>query len=177
MVPPWTRGILRPITPTASQRSPEAFLNARIRSAVAATALAALVGPASLRGQEAETLDEAQVRQVVEGFKAALAAGDSTTALGFLHRDLLVYEAGHAESLDEYRAGHLAADMEFVAAVETTPIQQGVIVRDEMALWVSEGESKGEFRGREIDSHGTETMVLVPTPAGWKILHIHWSSR
>ena len=168
---------LTPDHPDSQRRFPEAFLNARIRSAVAAIALAALVGPAIVRGQEAETLDEAQVRQVVEGFKAALAAGDSTTAIGFLHRDLLVYEAGHAESLDEYRAGHLAADMEFVAAVVTTPIQQGVIVRDEMALWVSEAESKGEFRGREIDSRGTETMVLVPTPAGWKILHIHWSSR
>jgi hypothetical protein len=67
--------------------------------------------------------------------------------------------------------------MEFSAAVETTPVQQGVIVRSDMALWVSEGESRGVFRGRTIESHGVETIVLVPTDAGWKILHVHWSSR
>lgn len=149
----------------------------RLRLAACAIALLAAGFPPDLRGQEPEDLDETQVRDVVEGFKAALAAGDSTTALGYLHRDLVVYEAGHAESLAEYRAGHLAADMEFAAAVSTTPVQQGVIVRDDMALWVSEGESKGTFRGRAIDSHGTETIVLVATEAGWKILHVHWSSR
>ena len=149
----------------------------RLRLAACAIALLAAGVPPDLRGQEPEDLDETQVREVVQGFKAALAAGDSTAALGYLHRDLVVYEAGHAESLAEYRAGHLATDIEFAAAVTTTPVQQGVIVRDDMALWVSEGESKGTFRGRAIDSHGTETIVLVATEAGWKILHVHWSSR
>lgn len=149
----------------------------RLRLAACAIALLAAGVPPDLRGQEPEDLDETQVREVVQGFKSALAAGDSTAALGYLHRDLVVYEAGHAESLAEYRAGHLATDMEFAAAVTTTPVQQGVIVRDDMALWVSEGESKGTFRGRAIDSHGTETIVLVATEAGWKILHVHWSSR
>jgi ketosteroid isomerase-like protein len=149
----------------------------RIARLAAAAALALCVIPvAPANGQEANAR-EAEVRAVVEGFKAALAAGDSTAALGYLHRDLVVYEEGRAESLTEYRSGHLAADMEFSAAVETTPVQQGVIVRPEMALWVSEGESRGVFRGRTIESHGVETIVLVPTDAGWKILHVHWSSR
>lgn len=121
--------------------------------------------------------DESAIRAVVQGFKGALAAGDSLAAIGYLHPDLVVYEAGHAESLAEYRAGHLAADMEYAAAVTTRPLEQGLIVRDDMALWVSEGESSGEFRGRTIESHGTETIVLIPTDGGWKILHVHWSSR
>ena len=152
-------------------------MSRRLGLAACAIALLAAGFPPDLRGQEPEDLDETQVRDVVQGFKAALVAGDSTAALGYLHPDLVVYEAGHAESLAEYRAGHLAADMEFAAAVTTTPVQQGVIARDDMALWVSEGESMGTFRGRAIDSHGTETIVLVPTEAGWKILHVHWSSR
>jgi ketosteroid isomerase-like protein len=146
------------------------------RLTVAAVLAMSGVAAAPANGQE-ESGPEAEVRAVVGGFKAALAAGDSTAALGWLHRDLVVYEEGHAETLAEYRSGHLAADMEFSAAVVTTPLQQGVIVRTDMALWVSEGESKGEFRGRAIESHGVETIVLVPTDAGWKILHIHWSSR
>ena len=146
--------------------------------AFALAVLVALACPVVALAQEPETAaDESAVRAVVRGFKDALAAGDSTAALGYVHPDLVVYEAGHAESLAEYRAGHLAADMEFSAAVETTVLEQGVIVRPEMALWVSESGSKGEFRGRTIDSHGTETMILLPTDSGWKILHVHWSSR
>jgi ketosteroid isomerase-like protein len=147
---------------------------ARLTAAAALAISVAAAAPAS--GQD-DNAREVEVRAVVEGFKAALAAGDSTVAIGYLHRDLVVYEEGHAESLAEYRSSHLAADMEFSAAVVTTPLQQGVIVRSDMALWVSEGESKGEFRGRAIESHGVETIVLVPTDTGWKILHIHWSSR
>ncbi len=33
----------------------------------------------------------------------------------------------------------------------------------------------GTFRDREIDVHGTETIVLQGTQEGWQILHIHWS--
>jgi ketosteroid isomerase-like protein len=144
-----------------------------------ALAIAALcVTASSTLAQEQETTpDESAIRAVVLGFKAALVAGDSTAAIGYLHPDLVVYEAGHAESLAEYRAGHLAADMEFAAKVATRPVEQGLIVREDMALWVSEGDSRGEFRGRQVESHGTETIVLIPTDAGWKILHVHWSSR
>lgn len=144
--------------------------------ALTSTALCAFAVPALAQQPEAAA-DELAVRAVVEGFKDALAAGDSTAAMSYLHPDLVVYEAGHAETLAEYRAGHLAADMEFSAAVETTVLEQGVIVRPDMALWVSESESKGELRGRGVDSHGTETIVLLPTGDGWKILHVHWSSR
>ena len=148
----------------------------RRRLALALIAPFVFAVPALAQQPEA-AVDELAVRAVVQGFKDALAAGDSATALGHLHPDLVVYEGGHAETLAEYRAGHLAADMEFTAAVETITLEQGLIVRPDMALWVSESESKGEFRGRAIDSHGTETIVLLPTDAGWKILHVHWSSR
>ena len=37
--------------------------------------------------------------------------------------------------------------------------------------------SEAGFRERRIDAVGVETMVLAPTPDGWKIRHIHWSSR
>ena len=149
-----------------------------MRRRIALVIPALCVIAASALAQEPEPgADESSIRSVVQGFKGALAAGDSAAAIGYLHPDLVVYEAGHAESLDEYRAGHLAADMEFAAAVATRPLEQGLIVRSDMALWVSEGESRGEFRGRAIESHGVETIVLVPTDAGWKILHIHWSSR
>lgn len=150
----------------------------RRRLALVVAALGVTAAPALAQDPQTGAEESAAIRAVVQGFKAALAAGDSTAALEYLHPDLVVYEGGHAESLAEYRAGHLAADMEFAAAVESRMLEQGLVFRPDMALWVSESESKGEFRGRAIDSHGTETIVLIPTEdAGWKILHVHWSSR
>lgn len=149
----------------------------RRRLALVIAALCVTAAPALAQEPETEPGESAAIRTVVQGFKAALAAGDSTAALDYLHPDLVVYEGGHAETLAEYRSGHLAADMEFAAAVETEALTQGLIVRPGMALWVSETETKGEFRGKAIESRGTETIVLLRTDAGWKILHVHWSSR
>ena len=149
----------------------------RRRFALAIAALCVMAAPALAQEPETEPDESAAIRSVVQGFKAALAVGDSTAAISFLHADLIVYEGGHAETLAEYRAGHLAADMEFAAATATEALTQGLVVRDGMALWVSETETKGEFRGRAIESLGTETIVLLLIDGGWKILHVHWSSR
>jgi len=43
--------------------------------------------------------------------------------------------------------------------------------------WVaSEGRATGTYKGKAIDSVTTESMVLRRSGAGWKIVHIHWSS-
>lgn len=138
---------------------------------LAATLLVAGPAIAQEEGSEEEML------AVVEGFSTALAAGDSTAALGFLHPDLVVYEGGHAEDLAAYRAGHLAADMEFAQAVGFDVVEEDLVTGPGMAFYTSEYTMAGTFRGREIDAHGVETIVLVPTDAGWRIRHIHWSSR
>lgn len=120
--------------------------------------------------------DEAAVREAVEGFSRALAAGDSLRALTFLHPEVVVYEGGHAESLQQYRSGHLRADIAFLQAVKQETTRDRVVLGSDMALYLSEYTSRGTYRGREIDSRGTETMALARTPQGWKIRHIHWSS-
>lgn len=120
--------------------------------------------------------EERAVRAAVEGFSSALAAGDSLRALTFLHPEVVVYEGGHAETLSQYRSGHLRADIAFLQAVEQKTLRDQVVLEGDVALYLSEYHSKGSYRGREIDSHGTETLALVRTPAGWKIRHVHWSS-
>lgn len=121
--------------------------------------------------------DEAAVRAVVESFHAALAAGDSAAALASLHPDLVVFEAGHAETRAEYRSGHLASDMAFSQAVAFSTIRDAVVLGSDLSLYLREYSMKGTFHGRAIDGHGSETIVLARTPAGWNIRHIHWSSR
>ncbi|MEN8143869.1 MAG: DUF4440 domain-containing protein [Gemmatimonadota bacterium] len=156
-----------------------------IRSLFPAIAVAlAVAAPAHAQESESESglaaapnpaLDS--VRATVEAFKQALRSGDAEGALALLHSEVLVYEAGHAETRDEYAEGHLAADISFLQAVESTTTQERVNLSGDMALYASEYASKGEFRGRDIDSNGTETIVLVRSDDDWKILHIHWSSR
>jgi ketosteroid isomerase-like protein len=141
---------------------------------VAATAL-----PAPSAGQESAPASEVEVRirTVVEGFKGALRAGDSLAVLDLLHPDARIYEGGHAETRDQYRSGHLRSDIAFLGAVTSETSWESVIVGSDVALYMSEYTVQGEYRGREIDSHGTETIALVPTEDGWRIRHIHWSSR
>ncbi len=118
------------------------------------------------------------VAAAVHAFHDALAAGDSARALALLHSDVQVFESGHAEDLEEYRSGHLGADMEFAASTERELLAEEVSRLDgRLALYLSEYRMTGSFRGREIDGHGTETMLLVRSAEGWRIRHIHWSSR
>ena len=140
----------------------------------AAAAVCALPSPAAAQAADGE---EARVRATVEGFKDALRSGDGDAALALLHADVRIFESGHAETKEEYASGHLAGDMAFLSAVESTTTWSSVDVRADLAVYLSEYETTGTFRDREIDAHGTETMLLVRTANGWKIRHIHWSSR
>ena len=146
-----------------------------MRHALFALAWFALACPASIHAQM--TGAEAEVRAVVTEFSEALAAGDSARAVTYLHPDLIVYEGGHAETLEEYRAHHLGSDMAFLSAVDETTTAERLDVYGETALYLSEYKMSGTYRDREVDLHGTETLVLLRTPDGWKIRHIHWSSR
>lgn len=120
---------------------------------------------------------EDAIRDVVEGFHAALSAGDSIGALAYLDDDLVVYEAGHAETLEEYRSGHLASDIAFSRSVVSTTLGDTVVAGRELSLFLREYSMKGRYRDHEIDARGVESIVLGLTEEGWKIRHIHWSSR
>lgn len=121
---------------------------------------------------------EQVVRRAAHELHEALAAGDSAAVLRLLAEDVRVYENGHAETLSEYRAGHLAIDVEFAGAVERETISEHVRTSGEgIGVYRSEYRATGTFRGEEIDSHGTETLVLERRPEGWRIVHVHWSSR
>lgn len=117
-------------------------------------------------------------RDVAHRLHDALASGDSARALELLADGARIYEGGHAETRAEYRAGHLAVDIEFAGAVDRERLAEHVqTAGSEVALYLSEYRTSGSFRGEEIDSHGTETLVLECRPEGWRIVHVHWSSR
>ena len=91
---------------------------------------------------------------------------------------MTIYEQGHVErSRAEYVEHHLPSDMEFSRAVPSRVISRKEAVSGDMAIVTSETASKGEFRGKPVDSLGVGTIVLRRTADGWRIVHIHWSSR
>lgn len=136
-----------------------------------------LLAAGPLAAQEAtDSARQAEVRAVVHEFHDALAAGDSLAALTLLHPDVVVFESGHAETLTEYRSGHLASDIAFAAATRREIMEESITLWGNVALYTSEAHTTGTWRGREIDSGGAESMVLVRMQDGWRIRHIHWSA-
>ena len=115
---------------------------------------------------------------VVEAFHAALERGDTAAALALMDDGVLVYEQGGAErSKAEYAAEHLGADAEFARATDGRRHDRRSRLSGDLAVVTSESRTTGRFRDRAVDSAGVETMVLRRTRAGWRIVHIHWSSR
>jgi len=142
----------------------------RVTSITVVVAAAALLAPKPIAAQDPES--------VVTAFHEALASGDSSQALALLAPDVLIYENGAVEtSRDEYRSHHLPADMAFAAGTTREVLAQSGDQSADVAWLTSSTVTRGTFRGREIDSRGTETMLLRQTAEGWRITHIHWSSR
>lgn len=114
----------------------------------------------------------------IDAFHAALKAGDTAAALTFLAPDVMIFEEGGAErSRDEYASHHLGSDAAFAAASDATVARRSGWAEGDVAWITSEGRTTGQFNGRAVDRLTTETMVLKRHADGWRIHHIHWSSR
>lgn len=116
--------------------------------------------------------------EIVASFHRALESGDAEAALGHLAPDVVIYETGGVEaSRDEYASHHLHSDMKFLRSVETTILAQASGVDGEHAWVLTRSETDGTYGEKPVHLSGTETMILEKTEEGWKIVHIHWSSR
>ncbi|MBI4519705.1 MAG: nuclear transport factor 2 family protein [Gemmatimonadetes bacterium] len=129
-------------------------------------------------GQRAAALADS-VRAVIDAFDAALLAGDSTAVLALLDSALVVYESGAVDSSRAaYASGHLQADMRFLrSGVTKNVLSSDIEVLGAAALALTRYRISGDSDGQPVRMEGTQTMLLVRTPSGWKIRHIHWSSR
>ena len=133
--------------------------------------------PGSVVALSNVTVSARPAAAVVDAFHAALKRGDLDAAAGLLTDDILIFEAGGAErSKPEYRAEHLPADAEFAKATTSIVTRRSGRASGSVAWIASEGQTKGEFRGRHVNSRTTETMLLTRIGGRWKIMHIHWSS-
>jgi ketosteroid isomerase-like protein len=141
-----------------------------LASLVLALALATpcLAGEAESPGPEA----------CVDRFHAALEAGDRPGALAELAPEVVIFEQGGAElSRQEYAAHHLEDDVSYLRATETRIVDRRTGGDGGTAWVLTRSETTGTFEGKPVATSGTETMVLERRPEGWRIVHVHWSSR
>jgi len=114
----------------------------------------------------------------VDRFFAALSKGDLDRAGAALDPDVIILESGGAEySAAEYLGGHARHDAEFLKGAQHEPGRRTARRSGDLAWVASESELHVQADGKPVTVVSTETMVLRSTEAGWKIVHIHWSSR
>ena len=117
-------------------------------------------------------------RETVLAFHQALASGDEQAALALLLEETVIFESGGAElSRQEYASHHLEADMAFSSSTQRKVVGRQGHESGDVAWELTRFETTGAYKDRKINSHGVETMLLRRTDAGWRIMHIHWSSR
>jgi len=115
---------------------------------------------------------------VVDAFHAALGSGNAEAVLLLLTEDVMILEEGGAErSREEYAGHHLPADMAYAAATGTEVTRRTAWIEGDIAWVLSEGRTSGQFNGRAVNRLTAETMILQRHADGWRIRHIHWSSR
>jgi len=109
---------------------------------------------------------------------AAMSSGDADKVQALLEPNVLILEGGSVErSRAEYAAHHMGSDLKFMQSVTYKLERQAGDTAGDLAWVVSEARLTGARDGKPLDLVSTETLVLKKSSAGWKIVHIHWSSR
>ena len=115
---------------------------------------------------------------VVDRFFTALSSGDLEQAGAQLDPNVIVLESGGAEhSAAEYLGGHAKGDAQFLKGSHHVLKRRTARATGDVAWVASESELHVEKDGKPSTLASTETMVLRSGNDGWKIVHIHWSSR
>ncbi len=111
-------------------------------------------------------------------FQEALNSGDAAQVKALLDPRALIFESGSAErSRAEYAAHHLKADMDFLKTVTYKLLRQTGDTVGDLAWVASESRLTGVSSDKAVDVLSTETLVLKKGSAGWRVVHVHWSSH
>ncbi len=129
-------------------------------------------------GSHASSAAKDSPTYAVIAFHAALSGGDKQAVIESLAPDVLIFESGGAErSREEYASHHMNSDMAFMQQMQRDVTGQNESVQGDTAWVVTETRIHGRYKDKDIDLISIETAVLARGEDGWKILHLHWSSR
>ena len=146
----------------------------RLLIAVVASLVAASV--ASAQGPN----DAGVVAVWLESFDRAFVAKDLDTLESFYHPDVTMFEGGSINTgWIDYRDHHIGPELEGFENLQFDHRNIAVHVLDggRVAYVTSEYALKARVNGRDVDSGGLETLVLVKVGDAWKIRHSHTSTR
>ncbi len=116
--------------------------------------------------------------RAVQALHEAMSAGDAKRVQDALDPKVLIMEGGNVErSRAEYASHHLPADLKFLQAINYKLERQTGDTVGELAWVASEARLSGSREGKPVDLVSTESLVLKKAAAGWRVVHIHWSSR
>ena len=118
---------------------------------------------------------DSDAAKTVAAFHKALKEGDKKAARATLADDVLIYEGSVERSAEEYANHHMLADMKYLAKTTSTRLEQQVTVLGELAYSVTRNHTQGQYKNKNLDYVGFETIVLRKINNVWRIAHIHWS--
>ena len=156
-----------------------ALMLAMVSPAMAQTAQSHAHHPAAAAAADVDVPAAAEAAvDVAERFNTALSNGDLAMVGSLLAADVLILESGGAErSREEYLGHHAVSDAAFLKGAHRQLLRQRARVAGEFAWVGTESELHAQKDGKPLTVQSTETMVLKQTADGWRIVHIHWSSR
>lgn len=116
--------------------------------------------------------------EIVDQFGKALASGDLMTVGNLLDPAVLILENGGAErTREEYLGNHAIADAAFLKGAHQQIKYRTARISGEIAWVATESELHATKDSKPTTTLSAETMVLRRNDQGWRIVHIHWSSR
>lgn len=115
---------------------------------------------------------------VLNAYMGALANGQFDVARKFMAPNAVVLRDGRVlGSRDMYFAGEARADAAALHGAQRDLLRRDAKAGDGLALVLSEKRLRTTVGGKSMDQFVTETALLVKTLDGWKIAHLHVSSR
>ena len=116
--------------------------------------------------------------ETADSLYTGLKTGDTELLQSIMDPQVLIFESGGVESSwEEYASHHLGADMTFMANMSREIISRKILEQGEIFVIATQARLSGTYRDEQIDSTSDETLVLQKKEQGWRITHIHWSSR
>ena len=153
--------------PASAQSKPTAPTLAPAPAAQPAAQSAITIAPAA-----------AEPVAVLNAYMGALANGQFDAARNFMAPNAVVLRDGRVlGSRDTYFAGDARTDAALLHGAQRDLLRRDAKAGDGLALVLSEKRLRTSAGGKSTDQLVTETALLVKTPEGWKIAHLHASSR
>jgi len=155
------------LSATAAAQTPAA------RPATAPSAAARPAGPSISISPEAT-----EAVRVVDSFSSAMTANNLASAGTFLDPGVVIVANGVAHgSRDEYLNTTGKARAVFLGKAQAQLLRRQARGGPNFVWVVSSSTYKATEASKVSTMLNTETMLLRKGPQGWKIIHIHWSSR